>query len=392
MRIALVSEVFLPAVDGVVTRLMRTLEELTAGGDEALMIAPAGGRTSYAGVPVVGVRGVPLPLYPDGDGYPPKRVALPGPQLHRALRRYQPDVVHVVQPVLLGVGAVAFARRDRVPLVASYHAHLPSYARLYRLGWAESAGWRYLRGLHNCAAVNLATSSATIELLRDHGIERLALWPYGVQLERFGPAWSCAEWRRRLSGDRPDSLVLLYVGRLAREKTIERLREALDTGREVTLAIVGDGPIRAELQREFAGTATTFLGLLEGDDLARAYASADVLVLPSQTETLGMVVLEAHASGLPVIAADSPAARELVHDELDGLCYDPSRRGSLAAAVRRLADPRVRAAMAARATATVSGASWRQATQALRGHYELARGLRGSDVPRAPVPEGAAAG
>ena len=140
MRVALVSEVFLPAVDGVVTRLRRTLEELPRNGDEVLMIAPAGGPDSYAGVPVLGVRGLRVPLYPDGDGYPPKRVALPGPALSRALRAYRPDVVHAIQPVLLGVGAVAFARRNRVPLVASYHAHLPSYAKLYRLGWLESAG------------------------------------------------------------------------------------------------------------------------------------------------------------------------------------------------------------------------------------------------------------
>src|ERR1700757_1483495 len=139
VRIALVSEVFPPAVDGVVTRLRRTLEELPRCGDDVLMIAPAGGPESYAGVPVLGVRGLRVPLYPDGDGYPPKRVALPGPALSRALRAYRPDVVHAIQPVLLGVGAVAFARRNRVPLVASYHAHLPSYAKLYRLRWLGAA-------------------------------------------------------------------------------------------------------------------------------------------------------------------------------------------------------------------------------------------------------------
>lgn len=389
MRIALVSEVFLPAVDGVVTRLRRTLEELPRCGDEVLMIAPAGGPESYAGVPVLGVRGLRVPLYPDGEGYPPKRVALPGPALGRALRAYRPDVVHAIQPVLLGVGAVAYARRNRVPLVASYHAHLPSYARLYRLGWLESGGWRYLRSLHNCAQVNLATSNATLSELQSRRMQRLGLWPYGVDLERFDPRWASREWRQRLSGGHPERLVLLYVGRLAKEKTVERLEEAVRERPDVALAIVGDGPLRAQLERRLAGTATTFLGFLGGGDLAAAYASADLFVLPSETETLGMVTLEAHAAGLPVIAADSPAARELVSHGVDGLRYDPAVPGALAAAVSLLhADPGLRSAMAAAARDAVSGATWANATHALRQHYLTAC----ERLPRIPGRAGAAAG
>lgn len=390
MRVALVSEVFLPAVDGVVTRLRRTLEELPRAGDEVLMIAPAGGPDSYAGVPVLGVRGLRVPLYPDGDGYPPKRVALPGPALSRALRAWRPDVVHAIQPVLLGVGAVAWARRNRVPLVASYHAHLPSYARLYRLGWLEAGGWRYLRSLHNCAAVNLATSRATLAELAMHRVRRLALWPYGVDLERFGPDRARAEWRARLTGGRPERTILLYVGRLAREKTVERLVEAVRGRPDVALAIVGDGPLRAELQRCFAGTPTTFLGFLGGDELAAAYASADLFVMPSQTETLGMVTLEAHASGLPVIAADSPAARELVAHDVDGLRFDSATPGSLAAAVRRLAgDPARRAEMATAALTAVAGTTWASATGTLRDHY--LRAIRCTPGRRPPDATGAAA-
>ena len=394
MRVALVSEVFLPAVDGVVTRLRRTLEELAETGDEVLMIAPAGGPDSYAGVPVLGVRGLRVPLYPDGDGYPPKRVALPGPALSRALRAYRPDVVHAIQPVLLGVGAVAFARRNRVPLVASYHAHLPSYAKLYRLGWLESAGWHYLRGLHNCAQVNLATSRATLAELESHRVQRLALWPYGVELERFHPERAGGAWRERLSQGHPERLILLYVGRLAKEKTVERLVEAVRCRPDVALAIVGDGPLREQLERRFAGTATTFLGFLGGDELAQAYASADAFVLPSETETLGMVTLEAHAAGLPVIAADSPVARELVRHGIDGLRYDPRVPGALAGAVGLLAvDPALRQAMGREGLQAVSGATWRHATHALRDHYvracELVGTRPGPDPPtsRASAPE-----
>jgi glycosyltransferase involved in cell wall biosynthesis len=383
VRIALVSEVFLPAVDGVVTRLRRTLEELPRCGDDVLMIAPAGGPESYAGVPVLGVRGLRVPLYPDGDGYPPKRVALPGPALSRALRAYRPDVVHAIQPVLLGVGAVAFARRNRVPLVASYHAHLPSYAKLYRLGWLAAGGRHYLRGLHNCAQINLATSRATLAELESQQFERLALWPYGVDLERFHPGQASHEWRERLSRGHPERLVLLYVGRLAKEKTVERLVEAVRSRPDVALAIVGDGPVRAQLERRFQGTDTVFLGFLGGVELAQAYASADVFVLPSETETLGMVTLEAHAAGLPVVAADSPAARELVCHGTDGLRYDPRVPGALAGAVGLLADdPALREEMGRRALEAVSGATWRHATHALRKHYVRACALvRDTDGP-----------
>jgi glycosyltransferase involved in cell wall biosynthesis len=385
LRVAFVSEVFLPAIDGVVTRLTRTLEELERAGDDVVMIAPVGGPPSYAGAQVLGIPSMPVPLYPDGDGYPPKRVSLPSRALVRALERYRPDVVHAINPVLLAAGAAVVAYRRKLPLVASYHAHLPSYAHLYRIGFLERAGWRYVRTLHNLAQINLCTSRATLRELRERGVERLALWPYGVECERFHPSMACGHWRSRLSGGHPDRVVLLYVGRLAREKTVERLLEAVRETDGVSLAIVGDGPLRASLERRFAGTPTTFLGFLAGAELAHAYASADVFVLPSQTETLGMVTLEAHASGLPVIAADSPAARELIRDGVDGLRYDPLVPGALTRAVRMLsADRALRAWMGLAALGAVSSATWRQATAALRCFYEVAceRAQPGGAVPQ----------
>ena len=375
MRIAIVTEVFMPAVDGVVTRLQRTLEELQRAGDEVLVVAPEGGPAKYAGAPVVGVRTFSMPLYPDGNGYPPKRVSLPGPALATALRLFRPDVIHAINPVLLAAGAVAFARGRKLPLVASYHAHLPVYTHCYHLGLLEPAGWRYVRALHNRAHVNLATSHATVDLLAQHGIERLAHWPYGVDTERFHPRMRRASWRSRLSGGRDERLLLLYVGRLAKEKSVEQLVEAVRGRDDVVLAVVGDGPMRDRLKRSFRGTPTTFLGFLHGTELAHAYASADVLLQPSQTETLGLVTLEAHASGLPVLAADSPTARELIEEGVDGMRYDPGRRGSLAGWVDRLiADPQFLEAMRRRSRHSVAQATWGHATAALRNHYGHAFG------------------
>lgn len=385
MRIAIVTEVFMPAVDGVVTRLRRTLEELQRAGDDVVLVAPAGGPDSYAGVPVVGVREMRMPLYPDGDGYPPKRVALPGPALARALDAHRPEVVHAINPVLLGAGAVMIARRRGWPVVASYHAHLPTYAHLYRFGWLEPAGWRYIRALHNRAALNLCTSQATLRTLEQHGIERLQLWPYGIETERFHPSKADQRWRRRLSGGDPDRVILLFVGRLAKEKTVERLLDAVRDQDNVALAIVGDGPMRSRLERQFAGTATTFLGFLHGSELASAYASSDLFVLPSETETLGLVTLEAHASGLPVIAADGPVARELVRDGVDGVRYDPRIPGSLREAVTHLSsDVELRARMSREALHSVSDASWRHATDTLRDWYRSVCDGEGSGLAEQP--------
>jgi glycosyltransferase involved in cell wall biosynthesis len=225
--------------------------------------------------------------------------------------------------------------------------------------------------------VNLCTSHATLEILARRGIERLAYCPYGVDSERFHPRMRQASWRSRLSNRRADRFILLYVGRLAKEKTVEHLREAVRNREDVALAIVGAGPLRRQLTRVFRGTHTTFLGFLDGEELAHPYASVDAFIHPSQTETLGMVTLEAHAAGLPVIAADSPAARELIEDGINGLRFNPDRPGSLAEVVAGLiAEPDLLKTMRRRSRESVARATWTEATAVLRSHYQRARELR----------------
>jgi glycosyltransferase involved in cell wall biosynthesis len=309
--------------------------------------------------------------------------------MRAALHQFAPDVIHAVNPFLLAAGAVRFAERHGVPLVASYHANIPAYGRYYGLGALEPVGWRYVSWLHGCADINLCTSTSTMERLRRRGFPRLALWPYGVQTDRFSPRWASQEWRARLSSCHPDNLILLCVGRLAKEKSLHLLAPVVQEVDGVSLAIVGDGPLRPSLQRLFAGTPTTFLGLLSGEDLSRAYASADAFVFPSDSETLGMVMLEAHAAGLPVVAADTPAARELVHEGIDGLRYDSGDPSGLIAAVRLLrGDRQLRQALSMGARASVRGATWREATEVLRAHYLAASGTpRGADHRDRKQPE-----
>ena len=370
MRIAFFTETFLPATDGVVTRLRYTIEELRRVGDEVLVFAPrypSGGPDSYAGASIHRVFGIPLPPYPQ------VRLCPPHPGIGHALKRFEPDLIHAVNPFVLGPGGAFYARRNGVPLVASYHTNVAAYARFYGFGFIENATRSWTRTWHNRACINLCTSEATRDYLLSEGIERLRLWPQGVDARLFHPSRASREWREKLSGGHPEAKILLYVGRLAPEKDIERLKATLSATPDTCLAIVGKGPIQRDLERKFAGTRTVFTGLLTGENLAAAYASADLFVFPSTTETLGMAMIEALASGLPVIAARTGAIYEVVSECENGLLYEPGSDEELVAAVRRLLDDdSMRRSFGVRARTAAEERNWKASTATLRGYYEEA--------------------
>jgi glycosyltransferase involved in cell wall biosynthesis len=365
MRIAIFSETFLPGTDGVVTRLCNTLDHLAKEHHDILLFAPKGAPESYGPARVVGVPSFTFALYPE------KKFARPWPRVGKILKAFQPDLIHSVNPGFLGPAAIYYARRLRVPLIASYHTHIPSYARYYKLDWLEPFLWWLFRTMHNQAQINLCTSEATLETLKAHGFRNLELWERGVDLRLFSPAKRSDAMRARLLGGAdPNRKVLLYVGRLASEKGLERLRPCLDRLPDVHLALVGDGPHRAELERVFAGSNTTFTGYLFGEELAQAYASADAFIFPSTTETLGLVMYEAMASGLPVMAADSPATREvLLHGEA-GWLFNPLDTASILDAIEDwLGDAGKRERIAQRGLEVASKLDWSGPTKQLIHHY-----------------------
>jgi glycosyltransferase involved in cell wall biosynthesis len=369
MRVAIFTETFVPALDGVVTRLRSTIDELLKLGDEMMVIAPSYGEgpAYYHDVPIHRVASVPFPPYPQ------IKLAPINPRVGPALKNFKPDLIHAVNPFVLGSGAPFYARRLGVPLVASYHTNVTTYARFYGLGIGEKAGRWWTRTLHNKATVNLCTSETTRKYLSENGVERLHVWPQGVDTARFHPRKRSEKWRLKLSGGHPDAPVLLYVGRLGREKSIGSLKAVLRAIPDARLALVGDGPARRELEVEFAGMPAVFSGTRRGEELTAAYASADALVFPSTTETLGLAMLEALSSGLPVVAARAGAAHEVVEEGMNGLLYDPEDRDSLVEAVRRiLGDEGLRARLKEGARATAETRDWEAATRALRGYYEMA--------------------
>lgn len=335
-----------------------------------MVFAPAlGGPDSYAGAEVYRVPGVRFPHYPQ------IRLSPPHPGIARALKRFRPDVVHAVNPVCLGLGGVFLARRYKVPLVCSYHTNVAVYANYYRLGFMVNFTRSVTRFVHNQAQVNLCTSEATKDYLLQEGIKRVRVWPQGVDAGRFGPQYATREWRERLTGGYPKDRLLIYVGRLGAEKHIEMLKSVFEVP-GTRLAIVGDGPSRNELEGTFSGTPTIFTGILKGEDLARAYATGDIFLFPSTTETLGMAMIEALASGLPVIAARSGASHEVVYDGETGLLYEPESEKDLVSCVRRLSeDEDLLRNMGSKARAVAEERSWESSTEALRGYYEQAQKL-----------------
>jgi len=364
MRIALFTETFLPKVDGIVTRLRHTVDYLQRLGDQVLVFAPEGGIQEYRGAKIEGIPGFPLPLYPE------LKLAIPRPTIRQSLELFQPDLIHVVNPAVLGLAGLYYAKTLDIPLLASYHTHLPKYLQHYGLGMLEGFLWELLKAGHNQAQLNLCTSSAMQEELSSHGIERVKVWQRGVDTEMFRPQPANRAMRDRLTQGHPDDPLLLYVGRLGAEKEIDRIRPVLEAIPNARLALVGDGPHRQELMRFFAGTNTHFVGYLMGEELSTAYASADAFVFPSSTETLGLVLLEAMAAGCPVVAAGSGGITDIVEDGVNGFLFDPrDERGAIAATQRLLASTEIRETLRQNARREAERWGWEAATRQLQMFY-----------------------
>jgi len=369
MRIAMYTENFLPKIDGVVTRVTRTLEQLRALGHEALVFAPHDPPPSYAGHRVVRVPSVPFRPW-----QPELFLGLPRPRLGRELDAFAPDVVHVVNPVILGLWGTIVARQRGLPLLASYHTDITQYAVHLGIGFLSPLSRVFLRDVHNQAHVNLCTSQPMVNNARGLGIRRVRLWPKAVGTELFHPGRRDAAMRERLSGGHPEAPLMLYVGRVSAEKRLDWLYAPVTQIPGVRLAVVGSGPAEGALRERFAGTATHFHGYMKGEELARAYASADVLAFPSDTETLGFVAMEAMASGTPAVGARAGGVPDVIRHGENGLLFTPGDLGDLTAQLRRLlGDPELRARFADAGRRDMERWSWRAATERLVHYYQLAR-------------------
>lgn len=366
LRVALVTSSYNFIADGVALTLNRLVGYLLAQGVEVRIFAPVAAKPALAHHgQIVPVPSVPLP------GRPEYRLAFGlGASARRALAAFQPDILHIAVPDLLGQAALAFARAHGIPAVATYHTRYETYLKHYwYLAPLEGLLTALLRRFYGRFADVYVPSDSVREVLLADGLrDNFKPWPRGIDTDRFTPARRSMAWRTQ-HGIGENELVVLHVSRLVREKRLDTLTAALN---RLTVphrvVIVGDGPDRAMVER--ALPQAIFTGFLNGDALADAYAASDLFVFPSDSESFGNVTLEAMASGLPCVCADATGSRSLVADGETGFLAPADDAGQFAARLTQLAtDTALRQRMGAAGRARALTFSWDETLARMLGYY-----------------------
>ncbi|TPG34126.1 glycosyltransferase family 4 protein [Mycolicibacterium hodleri] len=371
MRVAIVAESFLPNVNGVTNSVLRVMEHLRRTGHEVLVIAPDAPRGEPPAARIhdgVRVHRVPSKMFPKVTSLP---LGVPRPKMVGVLRGFDPDVVHLASPALLGYGGILAARHLGVPAVAVFQTDVAGFAQSYGVGVMSRAAWAWTRHVHAKADRTLAPSTSAMENLVAHHVPRVHHWGRGVDVSGFVPSARDEALRARWSpSGKP---VVGFVGRLAPEKHVERLA-VLARRPDLQVVVVGDGVDREKL--EGLMPSATFTGALYGPELAAAYASMDVFVHSGEHETFCQTVQEAKASGVPVIAPNAGGPRDLIVPMQTGLLLDVEDfEARLPTAVDHLLAERQRYSVAARRS--VLNRTWPAVCEQLLGHYDAVLGRRG---------------
>ena len=359
MRVAIITETFLPKVDGIVKVTCLLLDHLSRRGVDALIIAPRyGDSPRYKDAPICSLPSLSLPLYPEA------RLGIATLDLFRDLAAFNPDIAHLFHPVMTGIPTMGMLKWMGVPTVTSFHLDYARLAQQFRiglfgLGFTGPVIDELTKNIFNWSDFSLAPSKLVQRQMRELGINNVGLWRRGVDAQAFHPGFRSAAMRAEMTGGNPDDTVLIYVGRLSDEKQIEHLRPALESLPKTRLVLVGDGPARHSLERAFAKLPVTFMGYLRGERLSQAYASADIFVFPSRLETFGLVVIEAMAAGLPVVAARVGGVSDVLREGETGYTFASGDTGALTAGIRAIASNRDNMrCMGAQARAYAETQSW----------------------------------
>ncbi len=354
LRVACFAATVQPGQDGVSRVLYRLIDAMKRRGVDSVFFSPSIPPADERPVPMYRVPSIAFPLYRQ------YRFALPGyGSFEQILRAYRPDILHIHSPCSLGMAAVQFGERFGVPVVATYHTHFASYAKYYRVKILEGCGWNYLKGLYNCCQRTFVPSLPIMAELDQRGIRHLEFLPHGTDTRTFHPRFRSARWREEMSAG--GKSILLYAGRLVWEKDLHTLIGVYDMlgsrRKDWVLVIAGDGPVRRDL--EAAMPDARFAGFLSGRDLSIAYASSDVFVFPSATETFGNVMLEAMASGLVPVCASEGGACGVVEEGVTGFVTRPRDPADIASRIEFLLDhPGRRLEMARSALAAARTRTW----------------------------------
>ena len=318
LRVALFTGNYNYIKDGVALTLNRLVTHLQTRGIPVLIFAPIGPQPAFEPVgELVPVPSIPIPTRSE------YRIALGLPKRARQrLADFKPTLFHIAVPDILGYQALNLGERTQVPVVSSYHTRYDTYLKFYGLSGLENFGKKYLRNFYARCRMVYPPSQSMADILRAEGLaQNVEVWARGIDASHFSPQKRSLEWRRS-QGIADDEQIISFVGRLVKEKNtgllVDIYNEITQRGLRFRAMLVGNGP--EEQAMRAALPQAVFAGFLHGEELARAYASSDIFLFPSESETFGNVTLEAMASGLPAVCADASGSRSLVIEGETGYC------------------------------------------------------------------------
>ncbi len=318
LRIAYFAGTMKPGQDGVTRVLFKLLDWLNSNEIENMFVTAIAPKDDEQTTKYLRVPSVQFPLYKE------YKFALPGyKNFQEEILNFNPDIIHINSPCSLGFAAVKFGEKFQIPVVATYHTHFPSYAKYYKISQLESLSWSYLRKLYNKCEKVFVPSLPILNELHDHGFTSAEYLSHGVDTKMFNQSFKSAEWKNALG--LKDKKIILYVGRLVWEKDLKTFTEIysqiMSSRNDTIFVLAGDGPIRTDLEELMPDAK--FLGYQSGNNLSTIFASSDVFVFPSTTETFGNVIIEAMASGVPPVCARMGGTYGSVNENISGLICNP---------------------------------------------------------------------
>ncbi|MBE7123364.1 glycosyltransferase family 4 protein [Bacillus cereus] len=368
MRVAIFTDTFTPQVNGVA----KTLERLTLYFQKEniaySVFAPQHTAEDNFVINVNKMRSIPLTIL-----YPECRFAFPTPRIKRELLAFKPDIIHIATPFNMGLCGLYYAKKLNIPVVGSYHTDFDAYLRYYKIEFLSNMLWNYLRWFHSHMQKNFVPSPETLHQLKKKEFQQLYIWGRGVDCTLFHPTYNKDLFRKKYNITA--KYILSYVGRLAPEKDVDTLQTLIQTTNkerdDIHWLITGDGPLAKGLHENVSKINVTFTGYLQGKDLAEVYASSDLMVFPSTTETFGNVVLESLACGTPVIGANSGGVKNIITDGKTGFLCEPKNADSFLSSIYELLNnEEMRKQMSQDAHSYAATESWDEISSDLLMHYD----------------------